>query len=465
MSASFLQLTIIYFRHLINKKVFLLCVVLVLIAGFFLIPNEKSNYVTFYCNNSSIVSNKYWIGHLSGVFSNMIIYLLLFFIIAGDQEKDVLDGYYINEDLSPLHPFFKNLYKISAIYLVSLLLLSVLNLSLILANSQNINIVLFIAPVLYFCIPFLLLASTLCYFIEYLFENKYFKYFMYYSFFILLIIFDDKLLYNTGNSELFLFYKNLNIPVKNFAIGFISKEKVLNLITVNHFIKPNFTEYKLLLLIFTIVSTYLLSFIRIKRSFKNNESTDSAYLNNLSTDSRDDDFSIENMGDVSQADLSITSFLKKDFYLFRVSISNKSLSLFFLFWILSFIVTENFFLYILLILLLLSTKVNDFFIGKPYFYDTLVYERLYTFPYLLHFISKFIIVLSFYCLLLIPYFIRTGEIQFILLLILNFSIISIFQLVSIHLLKNTTVANIILIVIYVSYVSRSPLIDVLNYKF
>jgi hypothetical protein len=461
MLLSFLQLTTIYFRHLINKKTFLLCVVLLVLLGFFLIPNENSNYVTFYCNNSSIVSNEYWIGNLSGVFSNLIIYLLLFFIIAGDKEKDIVSGYYINEDLSPLHPFFKNLYKISAIYLISLLLLLVLNLSLILANIQNVNIVLFITPILYFCIPFLLLVSTLCYFIEYLLDNKYLKYFIYYSIFIILIMYDDKLLYITGNSELFLFYKNLNVPVKNFAIGFISKEKVLNLITVKRFIKPNFTYYKLLLIIFTILSTYLLSFIRIKRSFTTNDSDDLAYLNNYSTDIKNDDFSIENISNVSQADLSLISYLKKDFFLFRVSISNKSLSLFFLFWILSFIVQENFFLFILVILLLLSTKVNDFFLGKPYFYNTFIYEKLYSFPYILYFISKFIIVLGFYCLLLFPYFLRIGEIQIILLLILNFSIISILQLASIHLLKNTTVANIILIVMYVSYVSKSPLIDIL----
>ena len=187
---------------------------------------------------------------------------MLFFIIAGDKEKDIVSGYYINEDLSPLHPFFKNLYKISAIYLISLLLLLVLNLSLILANIQNVNIVLFITPILYFCIPFLLLVSTLCYFIEYLLDNKYLKYFIYYSIFIILIMYDDKLLYITGNSELFLFYKNLNVPVKNFAIGFISKEKVLNLITVKRFIKPNFTYYKLLLIIFTILSTIILPILR-----------------------------------------------------------------------------------------------------------------------------------------------------------------------------------------------------------
>ncbi|PXW16505.1 hypothetical protein C8D70_1032 [Chryseobacterium sp. CBTAP 102] len=436
------------------------------LLGFFLIPNENSNYVTFYCNNSSIVSNKYWIGNLSGVFSNLIIYVLLFFIIAGDKEKDIVAGYYINEDLSPLHPFFKNLYKISAKYLISLLLLLVLNLSLILANSQNVNIVLFITPILYFCIPFLLFVSALCYFIEYLLENKYIKYFIYYSFFILLIIYDDKLLYITGHSELFLFYKNLNVPVKNFAIGFISKEKVLNLITVKHFIKPNFTFYKLLIIFLTILITYILSFIKIKRIFTTNNSNDDLiYLNNSSTDIKNDDFSIENRSNGNQTDLSLISSLKKDFFLFRISVSNKSLSFFFLFWILSFIVQENFFLFTLVILLLLSTKVNDFFLGKPYFYNTFIYEKLYSFPYILYFISKFIIVLSFYCLLLVPYFFRIGEIHVILLLILNFSIISIFQLASIHLLKNTTVANIILIVMYVSYVSKSPLIDILYYKF
>ncbi|WP_426479303.1 hypothetical protein ACP3T3_07590 [Chryseobacterium sp. CBSDS_008] len=461
---SFLQLTTIYFRHLINKKTFLLCVILLLILGFFLIPNENSNYVTFYCNNSSIVSNEYWIGNLSGVFCNLIIYLLLFFIIAGDKEKDIVAGYYINEDLSPLHPFLKNLYKISAIYLISLLLLLVLNLSLILANIQNINIVLFITPILYFCIPFLLIVSTLCYFIEYFLDNKYLKYFIYYSIFILLIIYDDKLLYITGNSELFLFYKSLNVPVKTFAIGFISKEKVLNLITVKHFIKPNFTFYKLLVIIFALVTTYLLSFIRIKRSFTTID--DSVYSNRTSSkDIQNNDFSIESIPNIDQTDLSLISYLKKDLFLLSVSISNKSLSLFFLFWILSFFVQQNFFLFILVILLLLSTKINDIFLGKSYFYNTFIYEKLYSFPYILHFLSKFIIVLSSYCLLLIPYFLRIGEMPIILLLIFNFSIISIFQLTSIHLLKNTTIANIALIVMYISYVYKSPLIDILCYKF
>ncbi|CAM3144922.1 hypothetical protein DRF59_12570 [Chryseobacterium flavum] len=464
MLSSFSQLIIIYFRHLINKKIFLLCVVLLVLLGFFLIPNETSDYVTFYCNNSSIVSNKYWIGNLSGVFSNLIIYLLLFLIVAGDKEKDAVAGYYINEDLSPLHPFFKHLYKILAIYLISLLLLLVLNVSLILANIQNINIVLFIIPILYFCAPFLLLVSTLCYFVEYLLGSKYIKYFIYYSVFILLIIYDDRLLYITGSSELFLFYKNLNVPVKSFAIGFISKEKVLNLITVKRFIKPNFIYYKLLLITFTLISTYFLSFIRIKRSFITN--ADSGYSNSSSSKNiQNNDFSIENIPGIEQTDLSLTSYLKKDLFLLSVSINNKSLSVFFLFWILSFFVQQNFFLFILVILLLLSTKINDIFLGKSYFYNTFIYEKLYSFPYILHFISKFIIVLSFYCLLLIPYFLRIGEMPIILLLIFNFSVISIFQLASIHLLKNTTVANIVLIIMYISYVSKSPLIDILCYKF
>ncbi|WP_326980930.1 hypothetical protein VUJ46_11485 [Chryseobacterium sp. MYb264] len=391
--------------------------------------------------------------------------MLLFLIIAGDKEKDIVAGYYINEDLSSLHPFLKNSYKISALYLISLLLLLVLNLSLILANIQNISIVLFIIPVLYFCIPFLLLISTLCYFIEYLLENKYLKYFIYYSIFILLIIYDDKLLYITGNSELFLFYKNLNVPVKNFAIGFISKEKVLNLITLKKFIEPHFTHYKLLLIVFTVLSAYLLSFIRIKRLFTTNNSDDLAYLNRSSTDIKNGDFSIENISNVNQTDLSLISYLKKDFFLFRVNISNKLLSFFFLFWFLSFFVQQNFLLFILVMLLLLSTKINDFFLGKSYFYNTFIYEELYSFPYILYFLSKFIIVLSFYCLLLTPYFLRIGEIPIVLLIIFNFSIISIFQLTSIHLLKNTTVANIVLIVMYVSYISKSPLIDILYYKF
>ncbi|WP_164465442.1 hypothetical protein [Chryseobacterium bernardetii] len=449
---------------MINKKIFLLCVVLLVLLGFFLIPNEESNYVTFYCNNSSIISNKYWIGNLAGVFSNLIIYLLLFLIVAGDKEKDTIAGYYINEDLSPLHPFLKNLYKILAIYLVSLLLLLVLNLSLILTNIQNINIVLFTIPILYFCFPFLLLTSMLSYFIEYLLESKYIKYCIYYSIFILLIIYDDKLLYITGSSELFLFYKNLNVPVKNFAIGFISKEKVLNLITVERFIKPNFTYSKLLIIIFTLISTYLLSFIRIKRSFTTND--DSVYSNNSSSkDIRNNDFSIENIPSIDQTDLSLISYLKKDLFLLSISINNKSLSLFFLFWILSFFVQQNFFLFILVILLLVSTKINDIFLGKSYFYNTFIYEKLYSSPYILYFISKFIIILSFYCLLLMPYFLRIGEMPVVLLVILNFSIISIFQLASIHLLKNTTVANIVLIVMYISYVSKSPLIDILCYKF
>ncbi len=141
------------------------------------------------------------------------------------------------------------------------------------------------------------------------------------------------------------------------------------------------------------------------------------------------------------------------------------MSLFFLFWILSFFVQQNFFLFILVILLLVSTKINDIFLGKSYFYNTFIYEKLYSSPYILYFISKFIIILSFYCLLLMPYFLRIGEMPVVLLVILNFSIISIFQLASIHLLKNTTVANIVLIVMYISYVSKSPLIDILCYKF
>ncbi len=101
--------------------------------------------------------------------------------------------------------------------------------------------------------------------------------------------------------------------MKNFAIGFISKEKVLNLITVERFIKPNFTYSKLLIIIFTLISTYLLSFIRIKRSFTTND--DSVYSNNSSSkDIRNNDFSIENIPSIDQTDLSLISYLKKIFF-------------------------------------------------------------------------------------------------------------------------------------------------------
>ena len=115
---SLLPISVLYYKYLINKKSFIICSIILIIIGLFLIPSQNSDYVTFYIGKVSPIPNKYWIGYLSSIFSNFIISFLILFMIIGEKEKEILNFTYTQIDTSKLSTFYKALYKIIGLFFI-----------------------------------------------------------------------------------------------------------------------------------------------------------------------------------------------------------------------------------------------------------------------------------------------------------------------------------------------------------
>lgn len=449
------QLSIFYFLYLLKKRVVINCILILLVLGFLSIPNKNANYVTIYFGDIAALANQYWIGNLASIFSNIIISFLLLFVVLGERENEILQNTYALEDSSPIKKIFKNSYKILGLYFISIFFLFVLNLSLIIANFKQINLLYFILPILYFSVSYLFILSVFTFLVEY-FIKKRLKYIVFFTVFFLALFCNKYLIDLFGIQELYS-YLGLNEKISSdFVIGYMPKSSLSSIIEFNKVLMPKFIYKKVLWILIAFIIIILISKKNISRKItiaKENILVDE----NIIKDESKIRFTKKSVAKT----LSYKTLFLKDFYLFTHSFSKKNIVFIGVLWASLFLIQIVDVFKILLPLIFLSCLfINGQFLCKLHYYNLGYLETMAPFNQLKISISKFLIVFAFYTILLIPYFIKI-ETHTILLILFNFLILSTLQILISNYFKNNILLDVILISIFASYLTGTPIINIL----
>lgn len=454
--SNFIELTFLYYKYLLKKRVFVNCVIILLLLGFILVPNHNANYVTFYIGNIAATSNKFWIGNLAAMFSNVIISFLLLFIIIGEREKEVLNYNFTLEDTSPYKNYYKNSYKIIALFLVSLTLLAVLNLSLVLVNFEDINMSYYFIALIYYSFSYLFFLSVFAFFIEYFVIKRTIKY-IFYIVIIFLFLFNDKYLFDLiGINELHTHFNQIVKTKNHFAFGYLTKSANIKLISFNHYLVPLYFYKKIIW--FLIGFIFIIFFSRKKISRKLSSTIVSPFFSYNSIS--DFEFkSIDYNNNKISKNNSIKNIIIKDIYLFSKSFTTFNLICIFILWCSIFFVPKQTLSKILPIIFLFTLPINEKFLCKLFFYNLDFQEKISPFKKSDFFYSKLFLVISFYTLLLIPHLLTSSYID-TLSILTYFSILTFFQIKISEYYKNNILLDILLIIIYTSYLTGYPIINI-----
>lgn len=446
------SLSLLYCNVLIRKKFFILYITLLLIISFFLIPNANANYVTFYIGDNFAAPNQFWIGSVSAIFSNVSIYLLLLFVIIGEKNENYLSNNYVYEATSPFSQNKVFAYKIIALFIISLVLLLILNFSIILINFSQINLYYYCIALIYFSVPFLLFVSVLCFLTEYLIKNNTLKYFFYYIIF-LIALFNDKFINLFGINELGIYLSKEISTNGRFGLGYLQKNKSLNEVTLTEFIYPLFILKKLVYIAVSFILIYFTKLIPI---------TSTVFLrkeeNLIKNDPFDTSYKARKNNIKFKLDISLLTLLKKDIFLFINCINKYNLLIIIIIWGLMFFVKSEFYKFLLPLMFILCLFTNTF-LYKLYYYNIEYLEKISPFSSTQQRISKFIIIFGLYLILLLPYLIHI-DIKTSLLVILFFIILTIVQIIFIEIVKSRILIDIILIILFATYFTGSPVLNI-----
>lgn len=448
-----MQLITLYFQYLIKKRVFINCLLVLLVMGFLLIPSEKADYVTFSANSKAGIPNVYWIGNLAAIFSNLIISFLLIFIIINDRKKEIISNIYILEDISPLKKFLKISHKIFALYFVALFFLAILNLSLILSNFSEINLVYFLIPIVYFCLPYLFFFSVFCFILEYFVNQLWLKYTLYFSSTILFILNDQVLFHLFGVGELGMYLGQKNMSIGHFGFGYMKKTSNITLVTINHFLKPIFFSYKIFWIIISLMLIFIFSKFRISRKIN-------IYKDNITLLSKKSpNISLKVLTSIPFPNFRNSNLWLKDLFLLSEVFKRLKIIIMVSLWILIILCPVNFLPIPLAFLFLMSISINEDFLCKLYFYNANFLEIQSPYSQNDRNISKFVILISFYIFLLLPLFLKLDGFK-IFIVIIYFSILSIVQILITNHYKNSLTIDVIMIILFSTYLTGTPILNV-----
>lgn len=453
--SNLFQLSFLYYKYLINKRVFINCIIILLLLGFILVPNENAKYVTFYIGNIVAKTNKFWLGNLAAMFSNVIISLLLLFIIIGEKEKEILNYNYTLVDTSPKKNIYKNLYKIIALFFVALTLNFVLNLSLILVNFEQIDLIYYLINLIYFSFSYLFFLSVFAFFIEYYVLKKSIKYTLYIST-IFIFLFNDKFLLDLiGINEIHIHFNQIIKTKNHFAFGYLAKSSNIKYITFEKFLIPLFIYKKIAWIFISFILIYLFSKINISRKLANVQKSPFFAQNITFTEKNIESYTNYN---ISKSN-SIKNILFKDLYLFSKSFTSIYIICIIILWTIMFFIHKETFYKILPLIFLFTIPLNEKFLCKLFFYNLDFQEKLSPFNKTKIFLSKFYIIIGFYIILLIPYFL-SNNLTDIFSILIGFVLLTYFQIKLSEYLKNNVLLDIILIIIYASYLTGVPIINI-----
>ncbi|MCU7613924.1 hypothetical protein N0B16_05695 [Chryseobacterium sp. GMJ5] len=455
-----LSLSFLYAKYHIKKKNFLIYIIILLILGFLLIPNEKAAYVTFYIGNISVYPNTFWIGNMGAVFSNIIISVVLFFVILGERQQEMISNRYCFEETSVFGFFLKNRYKIIALFFISILFLFILNASLIASNyTYGINIIAYLQSLVYFSVPFLFFISFWVYFLEFYLVRKTYKILLFFITF-LVILFNDRFFNITGLNELYLYIRKIADTQNYFAIGYLKKANRIKVLTLQSYNPPLFLHIKVIWILMTCALIYAASRIKNYGSYLVFDQT----VENISAKMvASKKMATRFLEHAVPLQLSFMTLIRKDVMQLSKAYTQKRIALLVFLWLILFVTPmESVQKFVLPALMVIIVYLNRDFISKLYSHDLGYCVALSPFRKEQLYMSQITVIFLLYFWAVIPYLIKLNSISG-LLVIINILLMSILQVLSIHGMKKSLLVNIVLIILFTSYMTGKPILNILNF--
>jgi len=360
---------------------------------------------------------------------------------------------FIQIDTSSFGSFSKALHKIVGLFFIGLTFLFFLNAVVLIQNFNDIDLPLYLLPIVYFCIPFIFLFSSVAYFLEY-YLSKRVKAIMYCSL-VLIVLINDKYFFDIfGLNELnYLVNKNFGLSNK-FALGYLKKTDSLSFISIDTILYPIYAYKKIGLILIVLLVTYFLSRISISRKInkKNNVTIHTSY------DRKTVHFPKAEIKLLSNNSSNFYNLLKKDYYSFAKSVDKINVLMLSFLWLLLFVIKDDFLKMLVPTLFLFTFFINRF-LSLLYHNNLEFYEKLSAYRTHEIILSKFVVIAVFYILLLVPLLIKASCIE-ILKIILGFLLLSIFQIIVVRLTKNNILMDILLVLLYSTYIFGTPIINI-----
>lgn len=448
----FLNTSFLYFKNIVNHKNMIFFIGAFVFFAVFLIPNEKSNYVTFYVGRFSGIANNMWVSNLSAIFSNILLSFFGFFLFEGIAKKEYENNRLVRASKSS--NFFILLHRWFAYVLTLLFFSIIITLTILIINYKKFNIFSFLYPFLYFSIPFIFLMSSIILIIDSLIKKKLIKILLFIGIFIFLLAPTpiSKYIDIFGLYE-FIRYIEKDIEGSNFAIGYIRKTSKISLISIKQYYINSNLLIRLFFIPTSILFIYIFSFVfdRYKKNERRKNINKFIYIEDIYK------YTSSIKLETINIKVNLFNLFNAFFLLFRKSFSRLEIIIITTLWLVSFFLNENLIRNITIPLIFLisftlfdkylnirENKMLDF-IHKGSVFSEIKIVIVYVFILYLYYIL---------CLLPLLYFnVNTGNI------FVKVFIFSVFISISSYINLNKLI-EIIYILIFICYLCGYPIINV-----
>ncbi|GEM_PF-3828660 len=444
----------LFFKHPYFKYI----LVIIMILGFFIIPNPKSDYVTFTVGNYTGVLNLVWISNLTPVYINAIFSLLAIFISQNLKKREFQNNTYANFRLSVQSNFQLLMYKVASLFFYLTILAFILEVIILVINYQSYNFILYLIPFCYFTIPYLFFLASVCVLIDYLVDVKFLKYILYFIFMI--FIYNNNIrhiLDITGIQELMNNFSQVEVKSKDsFILGKI-KFKDVQYLKFENFITPKNWLSKLYLFLISFITVFLGSFL-----FRRYSVVKKAKQNTTTSEKE------KEVSDIKQnvkyhpissvSSFNLISLLKADFFLLSRSISKNLKLIALVLWILAFFSHGEMKILIIAAVFITLLPLNQNYLAGKYTNNTFYAEKISGYSSLMFILSKFLLFIL-YIVVVIPVLDYTS-LEVSMFIIFKLLFLFLFQLAYVTFVKDYLLVEIIMIIIFSSYFSGVPIYQI-----
>lgn len=443
----------LFFKHTYFKYI----LVIIMILGFFIIPNPKSDYVTFTVGNYTGGLNLVWISNLTPVYINAIFSLLAIFISQNLKKREINNNTYINFRLSIKSNFQLLMYKAVSLFFYLTILAFILEIIILVINYQSYNWVSYLIPFLYFTVPYLFFLASVCVLIDYLVDLKFLKYILYFVFIIFIYNTNIRhVLDITGIQELMDNFSHVEAKNKDsFILGKI-KFKDVQYVNFENFINPKSWVSKFYLFPISLMLVLLVSFL-----FKRYSVIRKTDQNPVSTKKETNVSAVKERAYhpiSSVSSFNFISLLKAEFFLLSNSISKNLKLVALVLWILAFLAHGEIKTLIIAAVFITLLPLNQNYLAGKYTNNTFYAEKISGYSSLMFILSKFLLFLV-YVVVVIPVLDYTS-LDTSLFIIFKLLFLFLFQLAYVTYVKDYLLVEIILIIIFSSYFSGIPVYQI-----
>ncbi|KMQ69711.1 hypothetical protein ACM39_01240 [Chryseobacterium sp. FH2] len=428
-----------------------------MILGFFIIPNPKSDYVTFTVGNYTGGLNLVWISNLTPVYINAIFSLLAIFISQNLKKREINNNTFVNFRLSVESNFQLLMQKVVSLFFYLTILAFILEIIILVINYQSYSLVSYLIPFFYFTVPYLFLLASICILIDYLVDLKFLKYILYFAFII--FIYNNSIRHTldiTGIQELMDNFASLNAQTKDkFILGAV-KTKDIEFVNFNNFINPKDWLSKIYLLPISLILVLAGSFVFNRFSVIRKSEQNPPVIKKETNASAIKEKTYHPIAFVSS--FNFRHLLKAEFFLLRNSISKNLKLVALVLWILAFFVHGEIKILIIAAVFITLLPLNQNYLAGKYTNNTFYAEKISGYPLLMFIVSKFLLFLV-YIVVVIPVLDYTS-IEISSFIIFKLLFLFIFQLAYTTLVKDYLLVEIILIIIFSSYFSGVPVYQI-----